>query len=206
MSPHGRRSARRSSAACGMVPAALLERTRPPARSAPKGRSEAPPAVTPSDRISMAYLMQTLSDLRPPDSVIVEESPSSRRTMQTYLPIDRPNSFFTCASGGLGHSMPAAVGVALAVSSTKKGHRALRRRLVDVFDSGAMVGRRSQAAADHRHREQRRICGAGGVLVALQHQAAHRHEAARDRFRGTGALAGMRGGACRAAAGSRRRR
>ena len=40
--------------------------------------------------------------------------------MQTYLPIDRPNSFFTCASGGLGHSMPAAVGVALAQSSTRK--------------------------------------------------------------------------------------
>ena len=68
----------------------------------------------------MAYLMQTLSELRPADSVIVEESPSSRRTMQMYLPIDRPNSFFTCASGGLGHSLPAAVGVALAVSSTRK--------------------------------------------------------------------------------------
>ena len=27
--------------------------------------------------------------------------------MQTYLPIERPHSFFTCASGGLGHSLPA---------------------------------------------------------------------------------------------------
>ena len=98
----------------------LLERSNPPARPGPKGRSAPPAAVTPGDRISMAYLMKTLSDLRPPDSVIVEESPSSRRTMQTYLPIDRPNSFFTCASGGLGHSLPAAVGVALAVSSTRK--------------------------------------------------------------------------------------
>ena len=62
----------------------------------------------------MAYLMQTLPSFVRADSMIVEESPSSRRTMQTYLPIDRPNSFFTCASGGLGHSMPAAVGVALA--------------------------------------------------------------------------------------------
>jgi benzoylformate decarboxylase len=99
---------------------ALLERSHPPARPAPQGRSAPPAAVTPRDRISMAYLMKTLSDLRPADSVIVEESPSSRRTMQTYLPIDRPNSFFTCASGGLGHSLPAAVGVALAVSSTRK--------------------------------------------------------------------------------------
>ena len=100
--------------------AALLGRSHPPVRSTPTGRSSAPPAVTPEDRISMAYLMRTLSDLRPPDSIIVEESPSSRRTMQAYLPIERPHSFFTCASGGLGHSMPAAVGVALALSSTRK--------------------------------------------------------------------------------------
>jgi benzoylformate decarboxylase len=99
--------------------AALLERSHPPSREAPQGRS-APPAVNPGDGISMAYLMQTLAELRPRDSVIVEESPSSRRTMQTYLPIERPNSFFTCASGGLGHSLPAAVGVSLAVSSTRK--------------------------------------------------------------------------------------
>jgi len=100
--------------------AALLERSRPPARTRPRGRGAPPPAVTASDRISVAYLMKTLSDLRPPDSVIVEESPSSRRTMQTYLPIDRPNSFFTCASGALGHSLPAAVGVSLALSPTRK--------------------------------------------------------------------------------------
>ena len=30
--------------------------------------------------------------------------------MQAHLPIERPQSFFTCASGGLGHSLPAAVG------------------------------------------------------------------------------------------------
>jgi len=99
---------------------ALIERSHPVARSKPQGRSAPPPAVTPGDRISMAYLMKSLSDLRPPDSVIVEESPSSRRTMQTYLPIDRADSFFTCASGGLGHSMPAAVGVSLALSSSRK--------------------------------------------------------------------------------------
>jgi benzoylformate decarboxylase len=99
--------------------AGLLGRSNPPARPTPRGRS-APPPVSPGDRISIAYLMQTLSELRPADSILVEESPSSRRTMQMYLPIERPHSFFTCASGGLGHSMPAAVGVALAMSSTRK--------------------------------------------------------------------------------------
>ncbi|PZN26784.1 MAG: benzoylformate decarboxylase, partial [Proteobacteria bacterium] len=89
----------------------LLARPAPPGRPAPAGRTP-PPRVTAGERISVAYLMQTLADLRPADSIVVEESPSSRPTMQAYLPIDRPRSFFTCASGGLGHSLPAAVGVA----------------------------------------------------------------------------------------------
>jgi benzoylformate decarboxylase len=110
--------------------AVLLEKSHPPPRPVPKGRS-APPPATPGDRISMAYLMQSLSDLRPPDSILVEESPSSRRTMQAYLPIDQPNSFFTCASGGLGHGMPAAVGVGLALSST--------RRVIGLFGDGSAM-------------------------------------------------------------------
>jgi benzoylformate decarboxylase len=111
--------------------AALLERTHPSSRPTPHGRGAPPSAVTPSDRISMAYLMRTLSDIRPPDSVLVEESPSSRRTMQTYLPIDRPHSFFTCASGGLGHSLPAAVGVSLALSS--------QRKVIGLFGDGSSM-------------------------------------------------------------------
>jgi benzoylformate decarboxylase len=97
----------------------LLERSNPPARSAPCGRP-APPRVEADTTISIAYLMQTLADVRPSDGIIVEESPSSRKTMQTYLPIDRARSFFTCASGGLGHSLPASVGMALAKSTTNR--------------------------------------------------------------------------------------
>jgi benzoylformate decarboxylase len=75
--------------------------------------------------------MQTLSEVRPADSILVEESPSSRRTMQMYLPIERANSFFTCASGGLGHSLPAAVGVALA--------RPEGRRVIGLFGDGSAM-------------------------------------------------------------------
>ena len=80
----------------------------------------------------MAFLMQTLAELRPADSIIVEESPSSRRTMQAHLPIERPHSFFTCASGGLGHSLPAAVGVALA----RIGRR---RKVIGLFGDGSAM-------------------------------------------------------------------
>ena len=51
--------------------------------------------------------------------------------MQAYLPIDRPNSFFTCASGGLGHSMPAAVGIALAKSA--------QQRIIGIFGDGSAM-------------------------------------------------------------------
>ena len=109
---------------------AILERSQPPARATPRGRG-APPRVSADAGLSMAFLMQTLADVRPSDSIIVEESPSSRRTMQTYLPIERPNSFFTFDSGGLGHSLPAAVGVALAKSAS--------RRVIGLFGDGSAM-------------------------------------------------------------------
>jgi benzoylformate decarboxylase len=109
---------------------AILERSSPPRRSAPRGRS-APPRVNADGGLSIAFLMQTLADLRPADSILVEESPSSRKTMQAHLPIERPQSFFTCASGGLGHSMPAAVGIALA--------RSQNQRVIGLFGDGSAM-------------------------------------------------------------------
>jgi thiamine pyrophosphate-dependent acetolactate synthase large subunit-like protein len=57
--------------------------------------------------------------LRPKGSVIVEEAPSSRAAMHDYLPIIDRDGFYTCASGGLGHGLPAAIGVALARAHVK---------------------------------------------------------------------------------------
>ncbi len=65
------------------------------------------------DPLTDALLLQTLADLRAPDSIIVEEAPSSRPPMQRHLPILQSETFYTCSSGGLGHGLPAAVGVAL---------------------------------------------------------------------------------------------
>ena len=97
----------------------LLKRGDTPSRPVPR-RREVPSRVKSDRVISVAYLMQTLADLRPGDSIIVEEAPSSRKTMQAHLPVDRPQSFFTCASGGLGHGLPAAVGIALARGSNQR--------------------------------------------------------------------------------------
>jgi len=96
----------------------LLARPAPPRRARPKGRRK-PPRAKPGRAISVDYLMQTLAEVRAPGSIIVEEAPSSRGAMHAYLPIDRSQGFFTCASGGLGFGVSAAVGVALAKPDEK---------------------------------------------------------------------------------------
>jgi len=109
---------------------ALLQHGETPVRPAPRGR-EVPPRVVADEAISVVYLMQMVADLRPADSIIVEEAPSSRKGMQTYLPVDRPHGFFTCASGGLGHGLPAAVGVALASAG--------KERVIGLFGDGSAM-------------------------------------------------------------------
>ncbi|HSI57517.1 MAG TPA: thiamine pyrophosphate-dependent enzyme, partial [Ideonella sp.] len=47
------------------------------------------------------------------------EAPTARPVMHGYLPILRSETFYTMCSGGLGHAMPAAVGVALAKPQAK---------------------------------------------------------------------------------------
>jgi benzoylformate decarboxylase len=87
------------------------KRPRPvvPQRSAP---------VT-SGPLTERLLLSRLAALRPRDSIIVEEAPGSRPAMHELLPILEPNTFHTCASGGLGHALPASVGVALAKPEAK---------------------------------------------------------------------------------------
>lgn len=89
----------------------LLAGPRPPRRQAPLLRRQPEPLS--SERLTDAYLLQEIAALRPPGSIIVEEAPSSRAAMHQRLPILEADTFFTCASGGLGHGLPAAVGVAL---------------------------------------------------------------------------------------------
>jgi benzoylformate decarboxylase len=88
--------------AAGRTTAAAVQRGREPA-----------PRLALQDPLTDALLLQTLADLRTPDSIIVEEAPSSRSPMQRHLPILQSETFYTCSSGGLGHGLPAAVGVAL---------------------------------------------------------------------------------------------
>lgn len=96
----------------GHALAALLAGPDPAPRAAPPPRAAAPvldPALL-DDR----WALSRIAALRPEGAVIVEEAPTARGPMHDHLPITAPDSFYTCASGGLGHGLPAAVGLALA--------------------------------------------------------------------------------------------
>jgi len=83
-----------------------------PARAAPSSRIPAPRLD--GTAMTDAYVLQQIAALRSRDTIIVEEAPSSRGAMHDYLPILVKDTFYTCSSGGLGHGLPAAVGLALA--------------------------------------------------------------------------------------------
>jgi benzoylformate decarboxylase len=90
---------------------ATLLKGEAPNRSPPEARAlPASPAPGP---LTDAYVLSRLAALRAPDSIIVEEAPSSRGPMHDHLPILARDTFYTCASGGLGYSLPAAIGIAL---------------------------------------------------------------------------------------------
>ena len=91
----------------------LLSQSEPSQRTPPASR-EVPQEVAPSTPMRLPHVLQVLDRVRQPEDVIVEEAPGSRGDIQTYLPMAGADSFYTMASGGLGHSMPAAVGIALA--------------------------------------------------------------------------------------------
>jgi len=90
----------------------LLELLPEAKRSVPAGRT-LPPAPSAADPLPVEYVLHALSTAMGPQDVLVEEAPSHRPAMQKFMPMRGQDSFFTMASGGLGYSLPAAVGMAL---------------------------------------------------------------------------------------------
>ncbi|MFG1804290.1 benzoylformate decarboxylase [Micromonospora carbonacea] len=106
-----------------LLPAA--DRPPPPPRPAPGPPDPGPPA-------SPDALFAALARHWPPDGVLVQESPSNLAALRRRLPVTRPGSYFTMASGGLGFGLPAAVGIALAERDTGRG-----RPVVAVIGDGS---------------------------------------------------------------------
>ena len=68
--------------------------------------------------LTAAQVFDALSEIRPANAVLVEESPSNLGDLHKSWPITEPGTFFTFASGGLGWNLPASVGIALAERDT----------------------------------------------------------------------------------------
>src|SRR3954466_5728641 len=90
----------------------LLELLPETKRATPTGRT-LPPAPSAGDPIPAEFLLDALSRAMPADASLVEEAPSHRPAMQKFMPMRGQDSFYTMASGGLGHSLPASIGMAL---------------------------------------------------------------------------------------------
>src|SRR5204863_5250525 len=90
----------------------LLELLPETKRAIPAGRT-LPPAPSAGDPIPVEFLLDALSRAMPADAALVEEAPSHRPAMQKFMPMRGQDSFYTMASGGLGYSLPASVGMAL---------------------------------------------------------------------------------------------
>ena len=109
---------------------ALAERVQKRERAAPVANANGRRCRSADQPIKAEYLLHTLSRLMPRDAIVVEEAPVHRPAIQAHLPIRSYGAFHTMASGGLGYSLPAAVGVALAEPE---------RRVVCIIGDGSMM-------------------------------------------------------------------
>jgi thiamine pyrophosphate-dependent acetolactate synthase large subunit-like protein len=100
-------------AVCGL----LAERVpdRPDAALPAVSRAPTPAEPGVGEPLRAAHVMAALAARVPAETVIVEETPSSRPHLHRLLPARRPLGFLSAAMGGLGFALPAAIGVRMAV-------------------------------------------------------------------------------------------
>jgi len=79
----------------------------------------------PEPAMKAAYVLKRIAALRPAEAIIVEEAPTARGPVHETLPITREGGFYTCASGGLGYSLPGAIGVGMAAKAQGKADKVI---------------------------------------------------------------------------------
>lgn len=80
----------------------------------PARRVQRPTRPQQGSMLRAADVLAALSDRLPRNTVIVEETPSSRTDLHKLLPAREPLGFVSAAMGGLGFAMPAAIGLKMA--------------------------------------------------------------------------------------------
>ena len=94
-----------------------------PHRLAPHPASE--PLTSTDGTLTAFQLFQALRANMPPETVLIEESPSNLGELHAAWPIEEPDSFYTFASGSLGWNLPAGVGIALAERDNQRNRPVL---------------------------------------------------------------------------------
>jgi benzoylformate decarboxylase len=88
----------------------------------------------PNSPLTASEVYAALSELRPENAIVVQESPSNFSDLAAWWPTVEPASYYTnLASGGLGWAAPAAVGIALAQKESGNG-----RPVVAVIGDGSL--------------------------------------------------------------------
>lgn len=117
----------------------------------PSSPREVPAPPQPGQPMLAAHVLGALAERLPRDTVVVEETPSSRPDLHRLLPAREPLGFLSAAMGGLGFGLPAAVGVRMASP---------RRPVVAVLgDGSSLYGIHALWSAAHY--------GVGVVVVVL---------------------------------------
>ena len=87
----------------------------------------------PNNPLTAMEAFAALSELRPKDAILVQETPSNGGDLLQCWPTLQPDSYYTFASGGLGWNTPAAVGIAIAQKKSGSG-----RPVIAVIGDGAL--------------------------------------------------------------------
>lgn len=102
----------------GPVCRALADRAAPRRVTARPLVRTPPEPPRPGEPLRAAHVLAALAQRVAADTVVVEETPSSRSELHRLLPARRPLGFLSAAMGGLGFALPAAIGVRMARPAT----------------------------------------------------------------------------------------
>lgn len=96
-------------------------------------KSPLPKVSSDTEPLYAVEVFSSIAELRPKNAILVIETPSNTLDLLTAWPITEPNSFYTCASGGLGWGGPASVGIALA-----QKNQSTARPVITVIGDGSI--------------------------------------------------------------------
>ena len=88
------------------------------ARQAVPARRPAPAPPTAGEPLRASHVIAALAQRLPEDTILVEETPSTRPDLHELLPARTPMGFISAAMGGLGFGLPAAIGLRMGAPKT----------------------------------------------------------------------------------------